>query len=1271
MLQLRFFFFSLAAILSLTACRNFNNFWENRQEDNNVKAVAFAPAAGSYISAQNVTLTSATSGAVICYTTDGVTTPVCNATTTCSVGTTFSAPIPVATSQVINAVACKAGMSNSALASGVYTLDNTPPTISLTAPASSTFALNYQVTYTTNEACNIGTITWTRTGGVADGGSPHVQSLVGAELMSGTHTGIVLTNSPVLVEEAIYSVAFNCTDLAGNVATTSSVTNVTYDLAAPVISGIAPANNAFVSTAKVSYSLSEACQSGNVTWTRTGGTADGASPHVQALVAGEMTIGAHTNITLSNNPTLVSGTVYTVGFNCSDPAARAATTMTSTNVTFDNIVPVISATAPANSANVNNSLVSYTFSETCQTASVEWIRTGGNADGATHLHPLSGPDLTSGAHAGVSLSPTLVSGTIYSIVFNCADATGNGAAPITVTNVTYDTVVPVVSSVTSALADGSYTTGQVIAIQVIFSKPVNVTGTPQLTISTGTPSTTVLNYASGTGTSMLVFNYTVTAGNISADLDYASTTALALNGGTILDAALNSANLTLVSPGTGGSLGGSKNIVIDTAPPIVSSVTSGVADGSYGVGQVIGIQVVMSKPVNVTGTPQLTISTGSPATTVLNYVSGTGTTILQFNYTVVAGNTSVDLDYASTAALALNGGTIRDAALNNAVLTLVAPGSSGSLGFGKNLAIDGIVPVISAVAPAIGAYVDHTRVSYTLSETCATGSVTWTRTGGAADGTGAPPGTHTQALTGAELSSGSHTGIVLTNNPTLIPGVIYSIAFNCSDAANNAATTITQTNVSFEGVAIWARSTITGPDESKFYSVATDSMGNVYAVGYQDNGLAFNYGSGNVTGPGGLLVDSALIVKYDASGTALWAKTITSAGSGTSAIFRAVAVNSAGTQVYAVGNQNTTATHNYGSGITATGTSSGSNAVLVAFDAPTGNTLWARTTTAGIGGSRFLALAVDTSGNINVVGYQTGAAAFNYGSGTVTAPYSGNNSVIVQYNNAGSAMWARTLTAASGVSQFNGVAVDSSGNIYAAGQQDGTTIYTYFTGVSATASGGAGAINHTVLVKYNSTGTPSWAVTNTAAVSNKSLFYSVAVDTSGNNIYAVGGQIGTSSFTYGATPITGTSPLSNAMIVKYNNAGTVLQAKTTTAGSDDSVFYFVAVSPSGDVYAGGAQNSTIAYNYGSGPITGTATGSGPTGQNALLVKYDPSPTALWAKTVISGPAAATLFNSLAIDNAGNVFAPGMQSGTGIFNYGPATVSGTYATTFNALLVKYR
>jgi Big-like domain-containing protein len=128
-----------------------------------------------------------------------------------------------------------------------------------------------------------------------------------------------------------------------------------------------------------------------------------------------------------------------------------------------------------------------------------------------------------------------------------------------------DTTAPTVTNVSSSTADGIYGTGAVISIQVTFNDAVTVSGTPQLTLETGTTPGHTANYASGSGTGTLTFSYTVQAGDTSTDLDYASTTALALNGGTIKDAAGNDATVTLATPGTTGSLAANKAIVINTA----------------------------------------------------------------------------------------------------------------------------------------------------------------------------------------------------------------------------------------------------------------------------------------------------------------------------------------------------------------------------------------------------------------------------------------------------------------------------------------------------------------------------------------------------------------------------------------------------------------------------------------------------------------------------------------------------------------------------------
>jgi outer membrane lipopolysaccharide assembly protein LptE/RlpB len=72
-------------------------------------------------------------------------------------------------------------------------------------------------------------------------------------------------------------------------------------------------------------------------------------------------------------------------------------------------------------------------------------------------------------------------------------------------------------------------------------------------LETGTTDQPV-NYVSGSGTQNLTFTYTIQSGDTTSDLDYVTTTSLALNSGTILDTAGNVATLTLATPGQTNSI---------------------------------------------------------------------------------------------------------------------------------------------------------------------------------------------------------------------------------------------------------------------------------------------------------------------------------------------------------------------------------------------------------------------------------------------------------------------------------------------------------------------------------------------------------------------------------------------------------------------------------------------------------------------------------------------------------------------------------------------
>ena len=167
------------------------------------------------------------------------------------------------------------------------------------------------------------------------------------------------------------------------------------------------------------------------------------------------------------------------------------------------------------------------------------------------------------------------------------------------------------------------------------------------------------------------------------------------------------------SPGTFCIVGSEEEV--DTTPPTVTNVTSAKADGIYTTGEVIDITITFSEAVTVTGSPYLELETGDTDRNAA-YQSGTGTTTLTFRYTAQAGDTSDDLDYKATNSLKLDGGTIKDAAGNDATLTLAAPGQANSLGANKALVIDANAPDIASVTtPADGATYNSASMPITFS----------------------------------------------------------------------------------------------------------------------------------------------------------------------------------------------------------------------------------------------------------------------------------------------------------------------------------------------------------------------------------------------------------------------------------------------------------------------------------------------------------------------------------------------------------------------------
>ncbi|MEB6587968.1 DUF4347 domain-containing protein [Pseudomonas asiatica] len=277
------------------------------------------------------------------------------------------------------------------------------------------------------------------------------------------------------------------------------------------------------------------------------------------------------------------------------------------------------------------------------------------------------------------------------------------------------TISPINPKVTGVVAapgsDGAHKVGDQIDIVVQFDNNVIVdqtSGSPTLLLETGAIDRQAV-YLSGSGSNQLTFRYTVQAGDLSADLDYASTTALSLNGAVMQSAQGHAAILTLPTVGGASSLAGQQAIVVDGVAPSISNIVLP-SDASYRLGQNLDFTVNFSEAVSVStagGTPRIEVTLDTGGVAYAEYVSGSGTSALVFRLVVASGQQ--DSNGISVGnSIQLNGGSLRDLAGNDSAIALTPGNSSGIL-------VDGIVPTVATVSvPGNGSYKAGDVLSFTV-----------------------------------------------------------------------------------------------------------------------------------------------------------------------------------------------------------------------------------------------------------------------------------------------------------------------------------------------------------------------------------------------------------------------------------------------------------------------------------------------------------------------------------------------------------------------------
>ena len=213
-----------------------------------------------------------------------------------------------------------------------------------------------------------------------------------------------------------------------------------------------------------------------------------------------------------------------------------------------------------------------------------------------------------------------------------------------------------------------------------------------------------------------------------------------------------------------------------------------------------------------------------------------------------------------------------------------------------------------------------------------------------------------------------------------------------------------------------------------------------------------------------------------------------------------------------------------------------------------------------------------------------------------------------KYNSSGVLQWEAQL-GGTGIDVGNGIATDSSGNVYVGGY------------VTAALPGHAfvGGSHDSFLLKYNSTGILQWSIEPGTTLVD--AIAGVKVDSNGDILVTGWGR--------GSVNGAVNSGDTDLFVSKYNNTGTHLWSKMygTTLLEADSVFFYV--DSSNNIYV--ASDST-----------GSMSGQNAGGRDIVVLKLDSAGTQVWVGQL--GTTAGDSGDSVVVDGAGNVYVLGFTTG---------------------------
>jgi len=345
-----------------------------------------------------------------------------------------------------------------------------------------------------------------------------------------------------------------------------------------------------------------------------------------------------------------------------------------------------------------------------------------------------------------------------------------------------------------------------------------------------------------------------------------------------------------------------------------------------------------------------------------------------------------------------------------------------------------------------------------------------------------------------------------------------------------------------------------------------------------------------------------------------------------------IAVDSSG-NAYVTGS---TASANFPTTSAEQNTSGGDGDAFVTKFNSTGTALVYSTYLGGNGSDIGNAIAVDSSGNVYVVGSTT-STNFPTTSGAFQPNYGDNgDAFLAKLDAAGSALVYCTYLGGTSADIAQAVAVDSSGNAYVTGStqsHDFPTVNPLQIGNDgcSTVSGSVSCSSDVFVAKVNPSGTDLVYSTYLGGSGGDSG-RAIAIDGSGN-VY-VSGYTSSSDFPTQNALQSSNGGGSDAFVVELNATGSALVFSTYFGGSGQDRAFGLALDVSGSIYVTGDSQST---NF---PTTANAFQTANHGQgDAFVFKLAPGGSPLVYATLLGG-SGTDQASGIAVDSSGNAYITG-------------------------------